>query len=119
MFSENFEDLDTEDSIVLCGSNSYQQKYYYNPEFNMIPDSIKDELKIMCVRYTEEAGGIITMEFDKNGSLKFKVRVADGDYMFDEIESGLKISKYQKEKEELVGEIELFYKVVFLGEEVV
>ena len=42
-----------EEEIVLCAANSYEQKYYLNPEFEMLPDSIKQELNIMCVLYTD------------------------------------------------------------------
>lgn len=100
---------------VICGASSYEQKYYFNPEFERLPEQIKRELKIICVSFAEEAGGILTLEFDEGGSLKFKVRVNDGDYLFDEIESGLLISRFQREKEELLEQLELFYKVMFLG----
>ena len=43
-----------EEEIVLCAANSYEQKYYLNPEFEMLPESIKQELNIMCVLYTED-----------------------------------------------------------------
>ena len=39
------------------------------------------------------------------------------DYLFDEIGSGLKIKQYQLEKRELLQSLELFYRVVFLGEQ--
>ena len=46
------------DEIVLCGANSYEQKYYLNPEFEMLPETvIKQELNIMCVLFTEDVGG--------------------------------------------------------------
>ena len=48
-----------EEEIVLCAANSYEQKYYLNPEFEMLPESIKQELNIMCVLYTEDVGGIL------------------------------------------------------------
>nr|WP_298050721.1 DUF6145 family protein [uncultured Lachnoanaerobaculum sp.] len=111
-------DLTKSDSIVLCGASSYVQKYYFNKKFKRLPDEIKDELKIMCVSFAEEAGGILTLEFDKSGNLNFCVRVDDGDFYFDDIESGLRISSYQRKKEELLSQLELFYKVVFLGENV-
>ena len=38
------------------------------------PESIKQELHIMCVLYTEDIGGILTLEFDDNGSLLLKQR---------------------------------------------
>ena len=27
-----------EEEIVLCAANSYEQKYYLNPEFEMLPE---------------------------------------------------------------------------------
>ena len=109
-------DWTNSENMVLCGASSYVQKYYFNEKFKLLPDEIKNELKIMCVSFAEEAGGILTMEFDKFGNLSFCVRVDDADFYFDEIESGLKISLYQRKKEELWSQLELFYKVVILGE---
>ena len=99
------------DNIVLCGANSYTQKYYLNPDFAKLPEEIKNELQIMCVKYTEEAGGIITLEFAPDGQLLLKTCADDSDFLYDEIESGLQISRIQREKEELFEKLELFYKV--------
>ena len=106
------------ENMVLCGASSYVQKYDFNEKFNLLPEEIKNELKIMCVSFAEEAGGILTLEFDNSGDLKFCVRVDDGDFYFDEIESGLKISSYQRKKEELLSQLELFYRMIILGEHV-
>ena len=79
------------EKTVLCGANSYTQKYYFNEEFSKLPDSIKQELKILCVLYVEDVGGILTLEFDENGNLELRVESDEGDYLFDEIGSVLKI----------------------------
>lgn len=100
------------EKTVLCGANSYEQKYYFNQDFNMLPDQIKQELQIMCVTFTENVGGTLLVEFDENGNLSLEVQVDDSDYYFDEIESGLQISNIQKEKEELFGQLETLYKVL-------
>lgn len=105
------------DTVVLCGANSYEQKYYFNREFDSLPQAVKDELHIMCVLYTEDVGGILTMEFDENGNLEFKVTSEETDYLFDEIGSVLKIKQYQEEKQELLEAVELYYRTFFLGEE--
>ncbi len=97
---------------VLCGANSYEQKYYFNKDFDRLPDSIKQELQIMCVTFTENVGGTLLVEFDESGMLRLTVQVDDNDYYFDEIESGIQISRIQKEKEELFRQLELFYKVI-------
>ena len=51
--------------VVLCVSNAYQKKYYLNENFNGLPQTIRDELKIMCVLYTEDVGGILELVFDR------------------------------------------------------
>ena len=105
------------DTKVLCGANSYEQKYYFNQEFSSLPQSVKDELHIMCVLYTEDVGGILTLEFDDSGTLEFKVTAPEEDYLFDEIGSVLKIKQYQEEKREMLESLELYYRTFFLGEE--
>ena len=100
--------------VVLCGANAYEQKYYFNEEFSKLPDSIKQELKILCVLYVEDVGGILTLEFDENGNLELRVESDEGDYLFDEIGSVLKIKEIQREKEELLESLELFYKTFYL-----
>ena len=103
------------DSTVLCGANSYVEKYYLNEQFSGLPESIKQELQIMCVMYTEDIGGIILLEFMPDGRLQFKVEAEENDYLFDEIGSALKIKQYQAEKRELLESLELYYKVKVLG----
>ena len=106
-----------EENTVLCGASSYEQKYYFNQRFSALPESIRQELQIMCVLYTEDVGGVLTMEFDREGNLEFKVTAHEADYLFDEIGSALKIKQYQLEKRELSESLELFYRVFFLGEQ--
>lgn len=105
-----------EEKIVLCGANAYEQKYYFNEKFNGLPEGTKQELHIMCVLYTEEVSGILTLEYDEEGSLEFRVTAPEEDLLFDEIGSVLKIKQYQLEKRELLEALELYYKVFFLGQ---
>ena len=105
-----------EEQVVLCGASSYEQKYYFNQKFSALPQSTRQELQIMCVLFTEDVGGVLTMEFDREGNLEFKVAADDGDYLFDEIGSALKIRQFQLEKRELLESLELYYRVFFLGE---
>ncbi len=105
-----------EESTVLCGANSYEQKYYLNPDFDNLPDRVKAELQIMCVLFTEDIGGIITLEFTEDGTLEFKVICDEYDVTFDDIGCGLKIKQLQTEKRELLESLETFYKIFVLGE---
>ena len=106
-----------EENIVLCGANAYEQKYYLNPDFDNLPDRVKDELKIMCVLFTEDIGGIITLQFNSEGRLEFQVMCDEYDVLYDDIGCGLKIRQLQREKKELLESLELFYRVFVLGEE--
>ena len=105
-----------QENVVLCGASAYEQKYYFNKDFDSLPDHVKKELQIMCVLFTEDVGGILFLEFTPEGNLEFRVEAEDQDYLFDEIGSGLKIRQYQREKKELLESLELFYRVVFLGD---
>ena len=67
-----------DNKVVLCGANAYEKKYYFNKEFSKIPESIQEELHIMCVLFTEEVGGIFTIGFSDEGDLEFETTAADG-----------------------------------------
>lgn len=105
------------DEIVLCGASSYKKKYYINEDFEGLPESIKDELKIMCVLYTEDIGGTLQLIFDGEGNLEFRTEAQEGDLLYDEIGSVLKIKQLQNTKQELFEALELYFRVFFLGEE--
>ena len=107
-----------QENVVLCASSAYEQKYYLNEDFEQLPQQIKDELKIMCVLYTEDVGGILELEFDEEGNLNLKVTADEGDLLFDEIGSVLKIKQIQQEKVELLEALEMYYRVFFLDEEI-
>ncbi len=107
-----------DNEIVLCAANAYEQKFYLNPEFDSLPESIKEELQIMCVLYTEDVGGVLMLVFDEEGNLELKVDHEESDFFFDEIGSVLKIRELQKTKQELFESLELFFRVFYLGEEI-
>ena len=98
------------DRVVLCGASAYEQKYYFNEDFASLPQSVQDELHIMCVLYTEEIGGVLTLEF--------QTEALEADAMFDEIGSVLRIKDLRNKKRELLESLETYYRVFFLGEDV-
>ena len=107
-----------EKNIVLCASSAYEEKYYLNEDFVQMPESIKEGLQIMCVLLTADVGGILTMEFDEEGNLLFQTEADEGDLLYDEIGSVLKIKQLQEQKKELLESLELYYKAFFLNEDV-
>ena len=105
-----------QDEVVLCGSSAYTKKFYINEDFYNLPDQIKNELKILCVLYTEDVGGTLQLIFDEGGRLIFRTESAEDDYMYDEIGSVLKVKELQREKAELLEQLQVYYRYVFLGE---
>ena len=106
-----------QNNIVLCGSSKYTKKFYLNEDFNGLPKQIKDELKILCVLYTEEIGGTLELQFDDDGSLSLVTNAEEGDLLYDEIGSVLKIKQLRRDKAELFESLENYYKIFFLGED--
>lgn len=107
-----------QEKIVLCGANAYEKKYYFNKEFGKIPESIQEELHIMCVLFTEEVGGIFTIGFSADGELEFETTAADEDYLYDDISAGLLVAKIRNTKQELLQALSLYYRVLFLHEDI-
>ena len=97
-----------QDNIVLCGASSYEQKYYFNKDFNSLPDHVKQELQIMCVLFTEEIGGILTLEYDEEGNLQFRTEAIEADARYDEIGAALRIKQLRQEKRELLESLEMY-----------
>ena len=104
--------------VVLCGANAYEKKYYFNEQFKGIPDSIKDELHIICVLFTEEVGGIFTIVFDEDGTIAMETNAEDDDIYYDEISSGLLVGEIRRKRQELFESLRLYYKVFILKEDV-
>lgn len=107
-----------EEKIVLCGANAYEKKYYFNETFAGIPDSIKEELHIICVLFTEEVGGIFTIEFEKDGNVSMRTEYADDDFLYDEIGSGLLVGEVRRKRQEMFESLSLYYRVFILHEDV-
>lgn len=102
--------------IVLCAASAYDKKYYLNELFQGLPKSVKDELKIMCVLFTEDVGGILELVYNEDGELEFRTSADEADYLYDEIGSVLVVKELQRTKSELLESLQIFYRVLVLGE---
>ena len=97
---------------VLCGASYYEQKFYLNPVYEVLPEQVKNELKILCVLFVQDVSGIIMLEFNDDGNLQIMVTAREDDIYFDEIGSELKIRQLQQEKKELFSQLEEYYHAV-------
>lgn len=104
--------------VVLCGANAYEEKYYFNRDFDRIPESIKDELRIICVLFTQEVGGIFTIVFEKDGSVSLETDADEEDITYDEVSSGLMIHQIRLKRQELFESLQMYYRVFVLKEDI-
>lgn len=118
MAMSNKKELDrlADGRIVLCGANAYEQKYYFNKKFDKLPESIKKELNIICVLFTEEVGGLFYIVFEENGDIEFETNAEEDDIYYDEISSGLLVGEIRRSRQELFESISLYYRVLVLKE---
>ena len=100
--------------IVLCGANAYEQKYYFNPLFKKVPESIQKELRIICVLYTQNAGGVFTIEFEEDGSITMETNADEEDITYDEVSAGLLIGEIRRQRQDMFQALESYYKVIVL-----
>ncbi|MCM1245419.1 MAG: DUF6145 family protein [Roseburia sp.] len=102
-----------EEEQVLCACSAYEQKFYLNPRYSSLPETVKDELKIMSVMLTADVGGVFTMEFEEDGTLYLSTTAKENDFSYDEIGSYLKIKQIREEHGELLEGLEEYYRTFF------
>lgn len=105
--------------VVLCGANAYEQKYYFNEQFAGIPESVKEELHVICVLFTEEVGGVFTIVFEEDGSVSLETNAEEDDLLYDEISSGLLVGEIRRNRQELLESLQLYYRVFILHDRTV
>ena len=103
--------------MVLCGANAYEQKYYFNEQFAGIPESIKEELRVICVLFTEEVGGVFTIIFDEDGNVLLETDAEENDLLYDEISSGLLVGEIRRNRQEMLESLQLYYRVFILHDQ--
>lgn len=104
------------DKCVLCMSSNYEQKYYFNNEFDKLPEEVKKELKIISVLFTEEVGGVFSLVFDEDNQLMIETDSDEEDILYDEIGASLMVKEIQRNRKELFEELNLFYRIMIKGE---
>ena len=97
---------------------SYEQKYYFNEQFSGIPESIQEELRILCVLFTQEVGGVFAIAFEEDGSVVLETNADDDDITYDEVSSGLLVGEMRRRRQELFESLQLYYRVFILKEDV-
>jgi hypothetical protein len=102
--------------IILCGANAYEQKYYFNPLFKKIPESIQKELHIICVLFTQHVGGVFTIEFEDDGEVTIETNADEEDITYDEVGAGLLVGEVRRQRQDLFEAIAMYYRICILHE---
>ncbi len=104
--------------VVLCGASSYEEKYWFNPVFRRIPENIREELRVICVLFTQEAGGVFTVEFEEDGEIFLRTECSDEDITWDNVSAGLLTGEVRRRREDLFAALTLYYRAMILHEDV-
>lgn len=101
---------------VLAAASYAEQKYFLEPEFQALTESIQEEVRVICVVLAQKLGCTFLMGFNEDGELYFETVKQEDDFDFDDIGAELEIKRLQREKKELLKALELWYAVYFTEE---
>ena len=62
---------------ILAAANNKEQKYFMEEEFKFLPDTIKEDLKRICVYMAEKLNCTFLVGFDDNGDVYFEFRAME------------------------------------------
>lgn len=86
---------------VLCGANSYIEKFFFNPRFQNLPEEVKASL--------QKIAGVFLMQFDDEGRLDIASIKEEDDYLYDAIGAELKRKQILKDYKDLFSKLEEYY----------
>ena len=98
---------------MYCAERVRTIRSFINENFKNLPDEITSELKVMCVLFCADIGGILQLIYDEDGNLEFRTTYNEDDLLYDEIGSGLKIKELRRKHADLLEALEMYYKVMF------
>lgn len=101
---------------ILAAADAGKQKYFLEPAFRELPESIREEVRVICVLLAQKLNCTFLMGFDEEGALYFETVRREDDFDFDDIGAGLEINVLRREKKELLRALELWYAVFFTEE---
>ncbi len=100
--------------VVLCGASAYSGSYYLNPDFSGLPKQVLEEIRIISILFTQEAGGAFYLVFEEDGELSIVTDADEEDITYDDVTAGLLAGKLRRERSGLFSGLSLYYKMVFL-----
>lgn len=98
------------EKTIVISTSPYNHKYYFEPSYNDIPSEIQEELIESIAAIAEKVNAIISLGFDEVGHI-FIEQTADESVFADDIGAELEIKRFQKEKDELLKSLQLWYMI--------
>ena len=98
-----------EEKKVLAAASFDKQKYYIDNQFSAVPDTIKDEVKTICVLLAQKLMCTFVVGFYKDGDVYFDILKGEYAIDFDDIGAELEIKSLMREKKELIRCLKLWY----------
>ncbi len=94
--------------LVICASSTVR-KYYFEPQFDDMPDSIKKELIEEATAMAQKVSGIIAIGFTHEGDIYIEEQQED--VFVDSIGVQLEIKKFQQEKKEFLQALKIWFMI--------
>lgn len=97
------------DKIIMAAASFEKQKYFLDPSFSALPDSIKAEVQTICVVVAQKLMCTFVMGFFEDGNVYFDIVKSEDTIDFDDIGAELEIKEIRREKAELIKALKIWY----------
>ena len=102
--------------LVLAAASYEKQKYYLEPKFQELPESIQEDVRIICVTTAQKLLCTFIIGFHEDGEIYFNTVKREDDFNFDEIGAELEIKEIFRTQKELLSALKLWFTVFFTKE---
>lgn len=99
------------EKIVIAAASFYNQKYYFNPDFNELPPELRSQIREEIVLAAQESKGVFSVGFYTGGEMFLETGGAPEDLNYDEIEGKLQVRKLEQTLGESVRKIMLWHHI--------
>ena len=94
---------------IIAAASFAQKKYFFEPSFSDLPESVQEEIHVLCVTLAEKLECTFTISFLEDGDVQFEVIQTENIIDFDDIGAELEIKEIRREKSELLKALKIWY----------
>lgn len=99
--------------FILAAASYEKQKYYLESKFQTLPESIQEEIRIICVTTAQKLGCTFLMGFHENGEIYFESVKREDDFNFDEIGAELEVKEIVRKEKHLLASLTAWFTIFF------